>query len=1317
MMAISSIKKYFQIISFIILLTFGAFSALDVFQSINNDEEIDDLSADYNNSINEQIIKDESELRNLPEEFESKMGEEPLKSDKSLLSKFGLPNENSGIDNAINLASSTIPQFGSTTYEFEYVGGKIASVQTRTIMMDVNGIYVAVANLTTNTGEVITQTVTGIGYDDYLYMGFGGAVISRFNYSGQYEISLAIYLPITGSPDYDLINSVTHVLGDWDASDFVAPIADTMTFNINPIDTDASGKFDQFYVEGQIPMLNYSGQLSIVSVIFGFNYFYSSSYNETVQSVSAFQTLNYNLTLFDSITYSMEEAENLFWAVAFGDFNGGVYEIYYSMFYLDPQEFDPPKLSFTMSHELLDTNSNSLYDIIQGTYNLTALESDIQYELEVRIEADSNNFGYEYFYGVAVLGSQILSTDFEMNSLSFSEFVGNVTITGYMHIDLPIVDSNNVTSYYHFHINKIATLFLDFTEFEPSPVDMNVIEFGGIDTDADGLYNEFLLDLEFVLDPDYEYIYVSVSLYDDSDPNYGSRYIGYRSTSRSIDPIWDGRLNLTITKNNFLLYGSNNSLIRARISVDLTPKVNTTAEYFYGRRNVEQNFSVAQFDPPPVEIISVTDYLRDIDSNGLAEELVLNVTLNITEPLTSPELSAYFTNGSNSQYIYIPGDVGVFSYELNFTYLRVIPDLNYGNGSFGYQIRIYDYVYGGTIRIQEGVTNNYSVDQFEELPVKFVPNSIRIDFYDNETGSEGKYGYDLITVSVDLNITTNDQHSLRVYLDVNTELGEYIYYESQYPYITNASIVTVTFEIEGWYLYKTKYDGNVTFAFRGRDYVDGSSFNFENVETTVVISYLDFDPPNVIVDLSRSVTTTTRDVDNNGLADFLDVTIPLKIYGDLDIRYSASLRDEFGNYLGEVYEYITVSVTNPQDLVLSYSSGLINERANAGTFEISIEIVQTDVWAQIEYMLLDIGIFDPADFDRWPAYFPDTLVVNSYEEDTQGDAVYDWVIFEIGIEVRIQDFYRVEATFRMETADGYSRYIYSYFIIDPSMSGTVNVKMRINGIEIYSFGADQIELYSIRLYDNTGRDFDSQYFNSQYVLQVDYNQFQSEIPEISTSVIIDDFAEYSLSYPNNPDIIETKRYHVSNLYENTIEYDEYRDGGTYPYTSYSFDPNTRYIWSNNYFLLQLDPNSLSLGTWFNAYENPAQIIALQSIEVMGLTIDVWVATDGRTYLYYDIITGLLVKEEVYGSYTKILVDSNFVPGEIREIPIPPVTTTIVTSPEPPTTSEPPIPSTTVTPITSTQAEKKSEKLRFDAPNLILILFGLVFVGLIRRKRN
>lgn len=1296
-------------------MTLGALSTLNVFENINNTSTLDTISSDYNDNFSDAVLGDEDKLSNLPDNSAPKVKKDVVKSDNSLLSLFGLSSNNSEISNPMILAGSTVPEFGSTTYEFEYQNSKIITVQTHTSMTNVNGLYIVVGNLTTLGGEVITQSVQGLGYSDSLYFGFGGATINRFNYTGQYEVSMAIYLPVSGSPDYEFIISATHILGNWSASDFVKPIADTITFNINPIDSDGSGKFDQLYVDGQIPMLNFSGEISIISIIWGSNFYNTAAFNETYQTVSAFQTLNFNLTLFANIVYELEEPENLFWAVAFGDFSGGGYEVYYSQFYLDPQDFDPPKLNFSMNHQLVDTDTNSLYDAIRGTYNITASVENVQFNLDISITADSNSLGYGYLYGTSTLESQILVNDINIQNLGFSEFIGNATISVTIHFDLPVI-VNNQTQYQHLHFSKIETIFLNYTEFELSPVDMTVLEFGGLDTDGDGLYNEFLLDFDFIVDPDYYYLSIDANLYIDNDLIYGSRHIGSEYTSIYIDETWDGKLNISISTNNFLLYGSNDSIVRARVYVNARP-INTSENYFGGNRNVFQNFSISQFDPPPIDIINVTDYLRDKNGNGLAEELVLNVTLNITEPMNYPELSGYLINGSGNSYLYFQGDVGIYTIELNFTYLSILSDWNYENGSFLYEIRVYDYSYGGTVREQEGVTSSYFRNQFEELPVKIVPNSVSIDFYNNDSVGEGKSGYDLVTVTLDLNITTNDQHNIRVYLDVYSPT-DYIYYESQYPTSIEAGIITVTFELEGWRFYKLKSDGNITFELRGRDYVNGTSFNFNPVETSISILYLDFDPPNVIIDLSRSVTTSTRDLDSNGLADYLDITIPLKIYGDLNIQYDVSLRDELGNYLGSAYEYITISLANPQDLIVSFSSGIINERANAGNFQIYVSLHNTNVWAEIDNAEFDLGLFDPVDFDTWPAYFSDTIEINSYTIDTDSDGFHDWVVFEFGVEVRIQDFYAIEASFRMETDFGYNNYKTLYFAIDQSMSGTVTVSMRLNGIEIQTNQVNKIILSWVRIYDADWNEYDFISLGSESeTLLVDHSKFENEISNIPTSIIPEDFAEYSITYPYNPDTYDSIKYVVGEKSGDTIQYEEYWGGSTYPSSSFNIEMNSRFIWNQNYFMVQLDPSVLSIGVWFNAFNNPAQIIGTQTMDVLGLSIEVWVATDGETYFYFDMVNGLLVKQELPRSYTRLLIDSNFEPGEIRVVPVPTTVTTIVTPPKPTTVTATTESPTTTTTTTSTQRVKKSDRLDLDAPNLIFLLFGLIFMRSIYGKRK
>ncbi|MHA2102855.1 MAG: right-handed parallel beta-helix repeat-containing protein [Candidatus Hodarchaeales archaeon] len=781
----------------------------------------------------------------------------------------------------------------------------------------------------------------------------------------------------------DLLDQTSndYITNVYSYSEFDTPIAFiTGRFWDSGVDSDTDGKFDEIKIDVEVNITQTGGYyLDIKTIANATNYNYYGS-NFAYYNVGA-----HNFSVIIDVDSSYSERINTSYLIDYArisdsyhntldtlypDFSTRVYN------YL---EFDPPEVFLTgkFMDNGLDTDADGKFNELEFGAEINVTQAGV-YQLTFRLKGnDTYDTYYGYADGFLNTGVQNISVTINVPTY-YSQRLNTSYIIDYVRIrdtysnTLEIIYPNYFSRFYY------------YSEFDPPEVYLtgNYAD-EGLDTDADGKFNQLTIDIEVnVTQPGFYYLNLRTrdSINSNSYYHYssGTWTEGLQNISMIIDvpTFYSQRLNASYNIEFLELLNSLHNKIE-----DHYPNTQTRV------------YSYIEFDPPGLFLTgNYWDEGLDTDGDGEFNQIILKAEVNITQSGEYYlDLSLRSSFSGTAYYGYTNGywNIGLanisvsfdasnfFSSRVNQTYDLYRIDVFQSNVSFTETI------------FNAYTTRKYNYTEFDLPGAYFTGN-----FWDKGLDTDGDGTYDQLMWYVEVNVTEPGEYYLRLYWRFNYIGSSFTSSATTYlnPGLFNFSMPIDT---NVYQLYFER--ANSTFSI-DRVYLRDS--NFETVDDlypnfiTRVYNYTEFDPPGAY--FTGNFWDEGLDTDGDKAFDQLKINIEVNItqtgnyYLELRLRSSSS---------GSMFSSSTSGFWNigHQNVSVYFdASSFYSQRVNT-TYVIEYVYLRDDSYAIIDrlypYVLTRLYAYD--EFDPPGAY-----LTNKYWDqglDTDGDGTFDQLIIEIEV--------------------------------------------------------------------------------------------------------------------------------------------------------------------------------------------------------------------------------------------------------------------------------------------------------------------------------
>lgn len=511
----------------------------------------------------------------------------------------------------------------------------------------------------------------------------------------------------------------------------------------------------------------------------------------------------------------------------------------------------------------------------------------------------------------------------------------------------------------------------------------------GLDVDGDGLYNFLIVEA-----------WVNIT----EAGNYCM--LGTLSSNQSFMSLKteDVYLDTGLQATELYFIGSHiyDGKIDGNYSVDLILLDENGIEIDSGSFNTSY-YNHIEFQGLHLELINLTDYGTDVDSDGLYDYLSVELSLDVIRAnnysiagtLCSNE--TYITSAYNYTFLSSGTEIIYLNFDgLSIRRLRI-------NGSYTLNIMLSDGIYGKT---ETKNTSIYFYTQFEKPSGEFVGP---FSDYTVDVDSDGLF--DFLSLNVGTNVSIAANYTVLGYLFDYT--GKSITVASNSTYL-GTGISNVVLNFDGTMIYRNGIDGPYTLRFLQLFDVNGSLIDgMDKIYNTTAYSYTIFQRPKA--SFTGSYSDYGVDSDGDGLFNFLTIQVELNVTKAGNYTMEGALYDTNGSLIAwATYEsYFNIGTQSPAlnfNGITIYSGG-VNGPYNLKDLRLSDEIGSI---VDVRYDAYNTSAYNYTDFQR-PAIAL-TGVFSDFGRDTDADGFYDYLVVEIGVMVAYSGTYDVNA--RLKDVNG-----------------------------------------------------------------------------------------------------------------------------------------------------------------------------------------------------------------------------------------------------------------------------------------------------------
>jgi len=481
----------------------------------------------------------------------------------------------------------------------------------------------------------------------------------------------------------------------------------------------------------------------------------------------------------------------------------------------------------------------------------------------------------------------------------------------------------------------------------------------------------------------------------------------------------------------------------------------------------------------------------DIDEppNGYYDYLAIDVGVNVNKA-GSYSISGSLYNSSGSSVDFVSNDVtlnaGNQTVQLRF------------NGAYIWQSRTNDTFDLRFLRLYDASNwsqldyryNTYTTDTY--IYTDFRPPAVLMpDIRDYGYDENGNGLYDYLIIEKQIFVTTAGNYELEGFLSNGS--GYWIDSDYNYTYLS-AGTHNLTLKFRGETIYNSQSSGNFVVNMFLYGYSTSSlpiSTDLEHVEnsfeenngiikpklTEIVdanISSQNIKPLTISsqqpvgvntyrwLDSAKSLTSyysytqfeqppgefnnifTDYGVDTNsdGLYNYLVINAGVKVNEAGDFRISGYLYDEQSHQVDSDHN-ITFLDTGNQTVQLKFEGIKIRQNIVNGTFDVSLYLYNYSTGDSFNHRYYTTSHYNYTDFQIPSAEFDD--VYSDYGEDVDGDGLYDYLVVNVGVDVREAGNYQMSGQLNENGTYNYIDYDSDTTYLN---EGTQTVQLRFEGLNI-----------------------------------------------------------------------------------------------------------------------------------------------------------------------------------------------------------------------------------------------------------------------------
>ena len=457
--------------------------------------------------------------------------------------------------------------------------------------------------------------------------------------------------------------------------------------------------------------------------------------------------------------------------------------------------------------------------------------------------------------------------------------------------------------------------------------------------------------------------------------------------------------------------------------------------------------SMGQLEPP------YSDHGLDTDlpPDGLFDYLVVNVSVNVTQPgdfILIAELRdnagiIYITDAFNFTWL----GVGVHLVPLWFTGYAI--RLSGVDGPYQVNMGLLNDTFA-MIDSDSYVTGPYLAQDFQTTPAEILP-----PHSDHGLDTDSDTLFNFLVIDVVVNVSKAGIYDVdAVLLDSTGTI--FIDFEYNYAYL-DVGLQTVELRFTGFQIYLSGFDGPYTVDLELYD--DDWNFLDSDTHMTNPYSYVEFDlPPG---ELGPPHSDYGLDTNANTLFNYLVVDVVVNVSDAGFYEVDGYLYDGTGMvYIDYDYNYIYLDV-GLQTVELRFAGYRIYLSGFDGPYMAYLSLFDEDWnWLGDDIHMTQAYLF--TDFEQNPPaeFFPPH---SDYGLDTDGDTLFDYLVVDVVVNVTDAGFYEVDGDLLDGTGMTSITYVFDNIYLDP---GLQTVELRFSGYDINDAGFDGPYLVDLAIYDD-----------------------------------------------------------------------------------------------------------------------------------------------------------------------------------------------------------------------------------------------------------
>ncbi len=633
---------------------------------------------------------------------------------------------------------------------------------------NVDQIYYLLGVLKSTNGQCLgIDEVTITPYDADISLSFDGQPINASGINGHYEV----WMSISTNPDYHGVNFALMytTFQSYNSNEFEETSAIIVGFSDTGYDVDGDSLLEGITLEVTI-RVQQAGDYQLIlllesanpysldnSKITGsWNGFLNTSFETVKVNISAISF--YSTKLNGSFSVDMAYIAESRWPGLYDYHHFKIYAYNTSIYHFS--QFEPPSLYLTgtYSDRGQDTDTDGLFNelIIDLEIN-TTLNGTYYINLWLNTLNGDNSFARKVERDFEV-GIHIVSISFDVSSLfsqqlNTSYWVEHIRIENWEH-ELSVLA-------YSPYISRIY----NYTEFNPPMIFLtgNYNDWG-LDTDADGRYNALVIDVEMNItriNPFYQSFYLRLWL------NTIKGDISFYEEVQIFEIVGIHTHSIAIEVSSLYSYQLNTSYAVETIRIESWDRKKFGQARF---SHITRVYNYTEFDPPAVFLTgNYNDWGLDSDANGLFNQLIIEVELNITIPgdyyigisLRSIEKSEYYNQHIANYY-----KVGVYNIHLPFE-----GSLFYSkrlNTSYIISYLTFDFPWPMPAVTNPYITRMYNYTEFEP-PAAYIIGVL--NDWGQDTDGDGLFNQ--LILDVEINVTVTGSYIIGIYLESTVEYELY----------------------------------------------------------------------------------------------------------------------------------------------------------------------------------------------------------------------------------------------------------------------------------------------------------------------------------------------------------------------------------------------------------------------------------------------------------------------------------------------------------------------------------------------------------------